>query len=162
NMRRIFDGDPKVALRKGFKKIYGSKADNIEKYTDYKKMIERPDIEAVVIAVPLHLHAPMAIDCLKAGKHVLCENLMARNITACKDMIRAARDNKRVLSIGHQRHYSMLYAHAQEVLKAGALGDIKHIRALWHRNFSWPYAHDDKLGKQVAGITEPKLRDGWF
>ena len=168
NMKRIFDGDPKVALRKGFEKVYGfgvtnpASPDYIEPYTDYKKMIERPDIEAVVIATPLHLHAPMAIDCMKAGKHVLCEKLMARTVGQCKEMIRTAKQTNRILSIGHQRHYSMLYSHAQEVIKSGVLGDIKHIRALWHRNFTWPYVHDAKAGKQVPGITEPKIRDGWF
>lgn len=168
NLRRIYDGDPKVPLRKGFKKVYGQSCEDkgsvnyIEQFTDYKKMLERPDIEAVVIAVPLHLHAPMAIDCLKAGKHVLCEKLMARNIGACKEMIRAAKEARRILSIGHQRHYSMLYAHAQEVVKSGVLGDVKHIRALWHRNFSWPYTPDPKAGKMAANITPPALRDGWF
>ncbi len=42
------------------------------------------------------------------------------------------------------------------------LGDVKHIRALWHRNITWPYKHDEKLGKQVPGITQPTIRDGWF
>jgi predicted dehydrogenase len=163
NLRRIVEGDPKVPLRKGFRKIYGNKTSGLRAFTDYKQMLQEcPEIEAVVIATPLHLHAPMTIDCLNAGKHVLCEKLMARDITGCKEMIRAAIANKKILSIGHQRHYSMLYAHAAEVLKAGILGDIKHIRALWHRNFSWPYKHDDKLGKQVAGITPPVIRDGWF
>ncbi len=167
NMNRIYAGEPK-GLRKGFKKVYGfgvetpGNPDYIEKFTDYKKMLERPDIEAVVIATPLHLHAPMAIDCMNAGKHVLCEKLMARTVRGCKEMIRTAKKTNRILSIGHQRHYSMLYSHAQEVIKSGVLGDIKHIRALWHRNFTWPYVHDAKLGKQVPGITEPKIRDGWF
>src|SRR5262245_4430564 len=139
NLTRIVEGDPDVALRKGFKKIYGNKAESIKKYTDYKKMLEDcKDIEAVVIATPLHLHAPMAIDCLEAGKHVLCEKLMARSVKQCKEMISTAKKKKRILSIGHQRHYSMLYSHAQDVVKSGVLGDIKCIRALWHRNFSWP------------------------
>lgn len=168
NVRRIFEGDPKVPLRKGFKKVYGSgvqasgSPDYIETFDDYRKMLQRSDIEAVVIAVPLHLHAPMAIDAMRAGKHVLCEKLMAGTIGQCKEMIRVAKETNRILSIGHQRHYSMLYAHAQEVIKSGALGDIKHIRALWHRNFSWPYTFDPKIGKMVAGITPPALRDGWF
>lgn len=173
NLRRIMQGDPKVALRKGMNKVYGQKAKAIRQYTDWRKILEDKDVEAVVIALPLHLHAPVAIECMKAGKHVLCEKLMARNITQCKEMIRAAREYKRVLSIGHQRHYSMLYAHAQEVVKSGILGDIKHIRALWHRNFSWPASFNAKdfawafdgneaLASQMPGITEPKIRDGWF
>ena len=53
-------------------------------------------------------------------------------------MIEAAKENDRILSIGHQRHYSLLYAHALEVMHTGVLGDVQHIRALWHRNNTWP------------------------
>lgn len=173
NMKRIMSGDQKVALRKGMNKVYGEKAKAIRQYTDWKKILDDKDVEAVVVALPLHLHAPVAIECMKAGKHVLCEKLMARTIGQCKDMIKAARENKVVLSIGHQRHYSMLYAHAQEVVKSGVLGDIKHIRALWHRNFSWPASFDPKewefyfggskeKASQAAGVPEPKIRDGWY
>lgn len=173
NIKRILDGEPGNALRKGMKYHYGEKTKQIRVYTDWKDILKDKDVEAVVIALPLHLHASVSIECMKAGKHVLCEKLMARNITQCKDMIRVAKETKRVLSIGHQRHYSMLYAHAQEVMKSGILGDVKHIRALWHRNFSWPASHDAKRfawafdgdvtkAAQVQGITEPKLRDGWF
>ena len=68
---------------------------------------------------------------------------MARDITQCKEMIKYAKDKGVLLSIGHQRHYSTLYAQALEVLNSGVLGDIKHIRALWHRNNSWPYPPRD-------------------
>ncbi len=88
----------------------------------------------VVIALPLHLHAKVAIEAMEAGKHVLCEKLMGWNIRQCKAMIRKADETGKLLSIGHQRHYSMLYAHANDVVHSGVLGDIKHIRALWHRN----------------------------
>src|SRR5262249_4828629 len=78
--------------------------------------------------------------------------------------IQVAKETGSILSIGHQRHYSMLYDHAQEVLKAGILGDVKHIRASSHRNFSWPYVHDAKGPKQVPEkiAPHPKIRDGWF
>src|SRR5262249_55485810 len=103
------------------------------------------------------------IEAMRAGKHVLCEKLMGWNVKQCKQMIQVAKETGRILSIGHQRHYSMLYDHAQEVLKAGVLGDVKHIRALWHRNFSWPYQHKGG-SKQVAEkiARHPKVRDGWF
>ncbi|MFM7150326.1 MAG: Gfo/Idh/MocA family protein, partial [Gemmataceae bacterium] len=173
NLRRIMDGDPKVALRKGMRKIYGENASRIKLHTDWRKILDDKEIEAVVIALPLHLHAPVAIECMRAGKHVLCEKLMARSISQCKEMIKVAKETGRVLSIGHQRHYSMLYAHAQDVVKSGILGDIKHFRCLWHRNFSWPasfnasefaWAFDGDLQKasQMSGITEPKIRDGWY
>jgi predicted dehydrogenase len=163
NKKRIYDGDPKaIALRKGFKKHYGSNAEkDIKYYTDYQEMLKDKDIEAVVIALPLHLHAKVAIDCMNEGKHVLCEKLMAWNISQCKKMIDVAKKTKRILSIGHQRHYSLLYAHAAEVINSGVLGDIHHIRALWHRNNSWPYKKDEKGPDLVPG-TEPFYRDGWF
>jgi len=173
NVQRIFEGDPKSPLRKGFKKVYGGEAKNIKVYKDWREILKDDKIEAVVIALPLHLHAPVAIECMKAGKHVLCEKLMARNVKQCKEMIKVAHDTKRILSIGHQRHYSMLYAHSQEVIKSGILGDVKHIRALWHRNFSWPYNHEPKdfawafdqqvaKAEQASGIPTPTIRDGWY
>lgn len=174
NMKRIFDGDPKVALRKGFKKVYGSNADkNIKKLDTYEAFTEElrknKDIEAVVIALPLVWHAKAAIDAMKIGKergkpiHVLTEKLMAWNIKQCKQMIRTAKECGSILSVGHQRHYSMLYAHATEVVNAGVLGDIRYIRALWHRNFSWPF--DTKSAPDMVSAKEatpPFYRDGWF
>jgi predicted dehydrogenase len=137
NQKRIFEGEAPPSPRKGFNRIYGKDAAKaIKLYADYKELLADDDIEAVVIALPLHLHAQVTIEALDRGKHVLCEKLMAWNITQCKEMIAAAKRNDRVLSIGHQRHYSLLYAHAVELLASGVIGDFSHIRALWHRNNS--------------------------
>jgi predicted dehydrogenase len=101
--------------------------------------------------------------CMDAGLHVLCEKLMARTISDCKAMIAKAKEKGLLLSIGHQRHYSMLYAHANEVVQSGVLGDIKHIRALWHRNNSWPIAYSDKEKEAFdLGFDLPAIRDGWY
>ncbi len=172
NMKRIFEGDPKVPLRKGFNKVYGKdEAKKIQKYDDYeayKKMLrDNKDVEAVVIALPLHWHARAAIDAMKIGQergkpiHVLTEKLMAWNIQQCKAMIHTAKETGSILSVGHQRHYSLLYAHAVEVMRSGILGDVKHIRALWHRNFSWPFKAEPSMNL-VKGVTQPYYRDGWF
>src|SRR4051812_17841007 len=171
NQKRIIDGEPAPSPRKGYKAIYGAaQAESVRTkhmYTDYEEMLRKePDLEAVIIALPLHLHAPVAIACMKAGKHVLCEKLMARTVGLCKDMIKVAKETGKILSIGHQRHYSLLYAHATEMIQAGVLGDIKHIRALWHRNFSWPWRDDGKkeIVKDVRDVRQPApvFRDGWF
>jgi predicted dehydrogenase len=157
NQKRIFEGE-KTGMRKGLKFHYGSEADKkIRLFTDFREMLKDTSlgIEAVVIALPLHLHAPVVIACLEAGKHVLCEKLMAWNIRQCKKMIEAADRADRILTIGHQRHYSMLYAQAVETLKAGILGDVRHIRALWHRNNTWPQV--DGQGHVIPG----SLIDGW-
>src|SRR5207302_240835 len=114
---------------------YGHTVDqHIRVYDDYKQLLANDEIEMVVIALPLHLHAQVSIEAMRAGKHVLCEKLMGWNISQCKEMIRVADETHKFLSIGHQRHYSLLYAHANEIVTSGVLGDVKHIRALWHRN----------------------------
>ncbi len=162
NQKRIFKGEPGSSPRKGFNKKYGNDAErNIKLYENYKELLANKDIEAVVIALPLHLHAPVAIEALHAGKHVLCEKLMAWNITQCKSMIKAAEENDRILSIGHQRHYSLLYAQALDLLKTGDLGDVRHIRALWHRNNATP-----RLDAEGNQEKDPKTgllvyRDSW-
>ncbi len=117
----------------------------------------------VVIATPLNTHDVIAKKCMDAGLHVLCEKLMARTISRCKGMIQYAKDKGLLLNIGHQRHYSTLYAQALEVLEAGVLGDIKHIRAQWYRNNSWPYdpkAFDANKFDQRYGI--PAYVDSWW
>ncbi|MFM7112393.1 MAG: Gfo/Idh/MocA family protein [Planctomycetota bacterium] len=163
NRERIMKGDPKVPLRPGFNKLYGPESKDIAIYDDYRKILDNKDIEAVVIATPLSTHAKIAIDCMRAGKHVLCEKLMAWNISQCKKMIQVAKETGRILSIGHQRHYSMLYAHAHEILEAGILGEVRHIRALWHRNNSWPFRDESAAGYKLAeGYAQPHFRDGWY
>ncbi len=167
---RIFDGDPKnMKFRKGFRKVYGSKANNIKPYRNYEQMLkENPEIEAVVIATPLVSHAPIAIRCMEIGKergkpiHVMSEKLMARTVGDCKSMIKKAKETGSILCVGHQRHYSLLYANANDIVESGILGDIRHIRALWHRNNSWPW-HENPKDPKIADIpnSRPQIRDSW-
>ena len=129
-------------------KQYGENdAKALKKYADHKEMLADPDVEMVVIALPLWLHAPIAIEAMKAGKHVFCEKLMAHDVTECKEMCRVARETNKLLAIGHQRHYSVLYDNANYLVQNGHLGDIRHIRALWHRNNAQPKIAKDKDGK---------------
>ena len=71
---------------------------------------------------------------MQQGKHVLCEKLMAHNVAQCKLMTRTANETDSFLSVGHQRHYSILYDNAVNLIRWGLLGEIHHIRAQWHRN----------------------------
>jgi len=121
--------------RQLFEVKYGPRARSIELVENYHKLLDREDIEMVIIALPLHLHAAASIEALRKGKHVLCEKLMAKTVLDCKQMVRAAREARKLLSIGHQRHYTYLYANALEVARQREiLGDIRYIRAFWHRN----------------------------
>lgn len=112
-------------------------AKGAEGYTDYRELLERKDIQAVVIATPIALHAPMTIDALRAGKHVLCEKMMAYTIDDAKHMYRVARQTGKKLQIGHQRRYNPDYQHSYKMVRDGILGRITHVRAQWNRNGSW-------------------------
>jgi predicted dehydrogenase len=141
NRKRTMVGSHPVA-RRGLKTVLGhAKAAEVKEFTNHRDLIAAKDelgLEAVIIAVPLNQHAPIALECMEAGLHVLCEKLMAQNITDCKKMIRTAEKKGLMLAVGHQRHYSVLYDNANHLVKMGLLGDIKFIRAQWHRNNSFP------------------------
>ncbi len=143
NIWRAFHGDPSSpnaqAARPGLMAKYGWKTEaearkHVKVYDqDYRDLLKDPNVEAVIIALPLHLHAPVAIEAMKAGKHVLTEKLMAHSIRECKEMARVAEQTGKVLAVGHQRHYSILYDNAVDTIRRGLIGRIHHIRAQWHR-----------------------------
>ena len=149
NRDRAFKGDGNEHRVGLVKKLGAEKASSIKVFDSHKELIDNAQalgIEAVVIATPLMTHAPIAIDCLDAGLHVLTEKLMARTVMQCKQMIRRAREKNLLLAVGHQRHYSVLYDNANSLVQNGLLGDIKHIRAQWHRNNSFPHGDSWRKG----------------
>ena len=121
-------------LKKGVETI-GS---NPETYVEYRKMLERKDIDAVMIATPLNLHAQMVVDALNAGKHVFVEKTMYFKEEE-GDLIRKVMDDhpKQVLQVGLQRRSSVLYQVAMEMIRKGALGKVMFVRAQWDRNSNW-------------------------
>ncbi len=143
SIHRAFHGDwatpNSIKVRPGLMSVYGWESEdearqNVKIYNDWKDAVSDPDIEGVIIATPLFLHAAISIAAMEKGKHVLCEKLMAHNVAQCKLMCRAANETNSFLSVGHQRHYSILYDNAVNLIRWGLLGEIHHIRAQWHRN----------------------------
>ena len=168
NVHRAFHGDVSSPTaqkaRPGLMAKYGWKTEDaarkqVKVYGAYEQLLADPDIEAVVIALPLHLHAEAAIRAMRAGKHVLTEKLMGHSIHECKEMGRVARETGRLLATGHQRHYSILYDDAVHTIgTAKLIGDVHSIRAQWHRGNlpgkdSWqpPLPDDASLAKKLAG-----------
>ena len=112
-------------------------------YDDWQQMLQKEDLEAVHIATPLWTHAEITVGSLNAGKHVLCEKMMAKSESECQAMIDAAAKNKRVLEIGYQRFYNPVYQAAYtNIIKQGLLGDVYHARLAWHRNSTWRKTED--------------------
>ncbi|MGL6194556.1 MAG: Gfo/Idh/MocA family protein [Thermoguttaceae bacterium] len=144
NQYRAFHGDWGVAPRPGLMSVYGWNTEdearqNVKVYADYMDLLDNAKadgIEAIVIGLPLHLHAPAAVAAMRRGLHVLTEKLMAHSVTQCKEMARVAEMTNRHLATGHQRHYNVLYHEAVDKIKRGLLGNIHYIRAQWHRGNS--------------------------
>jgi predicted dehydrogenase len=143
SIHRAFHGDHAspgaIEARPGLIKQYGWNSveeakKQVNVYTDdYHDLLDDDSVDAVIIALPLHLHAQVACEALMRGKHVLTEKLMAHNVAQCKVMSRLAADTGLLLATGHQRHYSVLYDNAVNLIRYGLLGEIHHIRAQWHR-----------------------------
>ena len=107
-------------------------------YVEFKDMLQHEDIEAIITAPPLWMHADIVTACLDAGKHVLCEKMMAKDRDGYHRMRDAATRNGRILEIGYQRNYNPVYRSAYEgVMKTGALGEVYHTRLVWMRNGNW-------------------------
>jgi predicted dehydrogenase len=107
-------------------------------YDDWKTMLQKEDLEALVLAVPLWMHAEVTAGCLEAGKHVLCEKMMAWDAESCRKMQQAAKKSGRLLEIGYQRFYNPVYQAAYDgIIKSGGLGEVYHARLVWHRNGNW-------------------------
>ena len=136
-IRAIADINPN-SLKAANEQLQKNKHAPVKTYSTWQEMLQHEDIEAVIIAPPLWAHADMAVGCLDAGKHVLCEKMMAWDIPGCERMMSAAQKNGRVLEIGYQRNYNTLYeATFDGIINKGVLGDIYLTRLAWHRNGNW-------------------------
>ena len=143
NIQRAFHGHQEsegtLRARPGLLTKYGypserAAREHVKVYEQYQDLLDDPAVEAVIIALPLFLHCPVAIQAMAKGKHVLTEKLMAHDVTQCKEMSRFAAEQDLLLATGHQRHYSFLYDDAVNAIKSGQIGTVHHIRAQWHRN----------------------------
>lgn len=108
-------------------------------YKDYKEMLDKEkDVEAVIIATPLHLHAAMTVDVLNAGKHVYCEKMMAQTVEDCQKIAKVAKSTDKVLMFGHQQHWNKWYTLGHKLIHNDKIcGKMTHMRAWWNRNGTW-------------------------
>src|SRR6266571_5726816 len=110
---------------------------------DYREVLARSDIDAVVIATPDHWHTPMAIDAMRAGKDVYVEKPMVQTLEEGPRVIDVARQTGRILQVGSQRVSSIVYAKARELFRAGAIGELNLVEAWINRNSplgAWQYS----------------------
>ena len=109
---------------------------------DYRKILDRKDIDAVIIAAGDHYHARIAEDALKQGKHVYCEKPMVHYIDEGAGVVAAQKASNKVFQVGSQRVSSIVYAKAHELYKSGEIGKLNMVNAIYDRQDAlgaWEY-----------------------
>ncbi|MFC4663373.1 MULTISPECIES: Gfo/Idh/MocA family protein [Oceanobacillus] len=117
-------------------------------YTDYKELLKQDDIDAVSVCLPNYLHAPVSVDALNAGKHVLCEKPMATSAEEADQMIEAAQQSGKKLMIGHNQRFVNSHQKARELIASGAVGKVYSFRTT--------FGHGGPEGWSADG------KDSWF
>src|SRR6267143_2354938 len=107
-------------------------------YSDYRELLDQPDIDAVTIALPNHLHAPVAVAALEARKHVLLEKPMATNVKEAAKILNAAKKMKRMVMVAQNFRFDRHTQIAKVFVERGDLGEIYHTRCFWHRRSGIP------------------------
>lgn len=117
---------------------------NCDYYVDYRDVLKDPSIDVVHLCTPHHLHYPMAMDALDAGKHVLTEKPIAIRVSEADAMIQKATAAGLRLGVTFQNRYNPNARRAKELLEQGALGEVRGVKGLviWHRNESYYNSED--------------------
>ncbi len=111
-----------------------TQAPNAQGYDDHRALLDRKDVDAVMIATPDHWHVPILLDALKAGKDVYCEKPVTHLIEESEPVIAAVRDSKRIVQIGLQQRTWEHFAQARDLIADGRLGQVTLIRTYWYQN----------------------------
>ena len=107
-------------------------------FAEYRKLIESKDVDAVVIATPLHMHYEIALAALDDRKHVFVEKTMMYSMKQCEQIVLATRAHaSQVFQVGHQHRFDPVIHKVVDMSKDGAIGKVTHIRCTWHRNGDW-------------------------
>ena len=123
-------------------------------YLDYKELLARNDIDAVIIATPDHWHATMAIEAMKSGKDVYLEKPMCHTVDEARRLVETVKETGRVLQVGSQTTSADQWYRARQAIADGMIGDMIMSQGSYHRNSSdgeWNWPIDDKAGPSGKG-----------
>lgn len=127
-----------------FKQEFGFK----KAYVGYDRLLEDPDIQAVYIPLPNHLHKEWVIKALRAGKNVLCEKPLALNAEDAKEMFDAAKENKVILMEAYAYLHTPYIASLKADLKSDIIGDVDYIETAF---LTQGYIEDIRIHKETGG-----------
>ena len=117
-----------------------------KRFTDYRELLAREDIDAAIVAVPDQQHRELSCAFLRAGKHVLCEKPMALTLSDVRAMIRAADGSGRQLMVGQICRFTPAFRQAKALVDGGVLGDLYYLES--------EYAHD-YMNTWITGARTP-------
>lgn len=121
-------------------------------FSEYQKVLESPEVEAVVIATPSHQHKEIVLAAIQAGKHVYCEAPLASTIDDAKAIALAGQGSKQVFQVGLQGRANELYTHVAQFIKAGALGTVAEVHGQYNKRQSW---------RRMAPSAEREKETNW-
>lgn len=134
----IFDVHAQDALAAGANTyregLNGKEGQQPRRYLNYRDLLAADDVDAVVIASPDHWHGQMAIDAVKAGKHVYLEKPMTWTVPETYALRDAVKQSNVIFQLGHQNRQVEAYHRAREIVEKGLLGDISLIETGTNRN----------------------------
>jgi len=108
------------------------------RHEDYREILDNPDIQAIIVATPTHLHRDIAVNALQAGKNVYCEAPMASSIEDAKAIARAARDTTgQIFQVGQTYRSNPQHRSVFQFMRSGAIGKPAMARGQWHAKESW-------------------------
>lgn len=122
-----------------------------EAIADYQVILNDPDVEAVSICTPNHVHASITIDCLRAGKHVLCEKPAARTYAEALEMQKVQHETGKVLNIGVVNRFNTGVNIIKNMIENGELGEIYHVYVSFRAHRSIPGLGGAFTTKAIAG-----------
>jgi len=123
---------------------------------DYRSLLDRKDVDAVIVAVADFQHRRVVLDCLAAGKDVYCEKPMSHNVADGLAMVKAVQENKRIFQAGSQRVSNIVYKKAAEIYASGRLGEVHFIEGHSDRNApsgAWVYPIAPDASSQTIDWT---------
>lgn len=126
--------------------------DNPATYSDWRKVIDRKDVEAVFIATPPHLHSEMAIAALQAGKHVYCEKPIGITAAQVRELVKVARSSNRVFVSGQQLRSMSQLVQAVGKVHEGVIGNVIMVKAQRHGSADLP--HDFSSSEWYFDVTK--------
>lgn len=126
---------------------------DVAKYADYHELLDRKDIDAVIVATWDNMHTPVAIDACKAGKDMYVEKPMTSVPEQGPQLVRAARQYKRVVQVGVQQRSTPHFQEAkQRFIDGGALGEVHMVRTVWNNNGGYRYKPPAGMEQKPAGL----------